>query len=555
MQASSLPNEAETLLLRAAFLEREPAIAAYKIWRERLDLDALNLGSQRVMALLYRNLRAHGVDDPLMGRLRGVTRYAWFSNRNLIAAVKPVFRKLDESRIPFVLLKGMALVASLPEQMKLRPMGDVDILVRPDQVSAAIDALSSCGWWAYYGTCDLAKQLMARGLESFGFERGPHLYFDLHSHMLNLCRWPEADAMVWQRTRTAAIGDIGCKVPCFEDQVLHACVHGAPWSPTGALRWAADSVVILRATGHEFDWDYLLNQAEDRKVIVPLRHGLEYLRAKLDVPIPTSVLKRLRAIPVSIVARADYRLRASNQTTLQQWQEKFLEFQNFRRSQQRWADDRNPEALCAWIRSLWATDTCAAALAASLFGRIGHPAWLRTWALRRWPVNNRLSLLRSAGLPSVRDGVIAFSSARPSMAGPLYGFSLPEKDGRWTDAPEAALAFRTDRCDEDLEVRFSLCAMATPKTAPLGVEVWANKHHVADWTFQVFESGSPCHLGLPADILRGEFLVLTFVIRSPRSPKSLGLSTDPRPLGLFFRNVEFSPSRESGGHQISEASP
>jgi len=554
MQAPSLPNEAETLLLRAAFLDRQPAIAAYKIWRERLDLDALNLGSQRVMALLYENLKTHGVEDPLMDRLRGVTRYAWFSNQNLISAAKPVFRALNESGIPFILLKGMALVASLPEQSRLRPMGDIDILVRPDQVAAAIDVLSSCGWWAYYGTHDLAKQLMADGLESYGFERGQHLYLDLHSHLLKLSRWPDADAALWQRVRKATLGDTACRLPCFEDQVLHACVHGAPWAPIGALRWAADTIVILRATGSGFDWDYLLDQAKDRRVIAPVRGCLEFLHAKLDVQIPPVALTRLHAIPVSFAARTDYKLRASNQTTLRSWERSFLQFQNFRRSQQRLADDRILEGFCLWLKSLWATDSCGAALGASLLGRIGRPAWLRALAYRLWPRANRLSVLKSVALPSVWDGVIWFSLARPSIAGPLYGFSLPEKDGRWTDAPEAALAFRTNRWDCDLGLTFSLSAMVSDPTKPLRVEVWANRRHVANWKFEAVDPVRPRHLHLSAEVVRGEYLVLTFVIRSPRSPKSLGISADDRRLGLFFQKVEFSRTIAKAGSQDSHAS-
>src|SRR4029078_365282 len=39
-------------------------------------------------------------------------------------------------------------------------------------------------------------------------------------------------------------------------------------------------------------------------------------------------------------------------------------------------------------------------------------------------------------------------------------------------------------------------------------------------------------------------LVLTFVIRHPRSPKSLGISTDQRKLGLFVQSLSFAAMTE-----------
>ena len=69
---SPLPGKQDTLLLRAALLTGRPALDVFSKWRKTLDLDALDFGSQRVLPLLVNNLRAHGVDDPIMQRFRGV---------------------------------------------------------------------------------------------------------------------------------------------------------------------------------------------------------------------------------------------------------------------------------------------------------------------------------------------------------------------------------------------------------------------------------------------------------------------------------------------------
>ncbi len=103
---------------------------SYAVWRDKLDFDALTLGSQRILGLLHKNLRAHDIEDPIMDRLRGIARYAWFSNRNLILQSTPLLKAFNETGVKFSFLKGMAIVASIPDQMALRPMGDMDLLIR-----------------------------------------------------------------------------------------------------------------------------------------------------------------------------------------------------------------------------------------------------------------------------------------------------------------------------------------------------------------------------------------------------------------------------------------
>src|SRR5262249_51949836 len=58
------PNATQQLLLQAALLSGEAASAAWRAWRSSVDPQRLDVGSHRLLPLLYHNLRALGVDDP-----------------------------------------------------------------------------------------------------------------------------------------------------------------------------------------------------------------------------------------------------------------------------------------------------------------------------------------------------------------------------------------------------------------------------------------------------------------------------------------------------------
>jgi hypothetical protein len=85
-------------------------------------------------------------------------------------------KAFNETGVKFSFLKGMAIVASIPDQMALRPMGDMDLLIRPSDAEAALDLLTKFGWWPHYGTTNFIKQEVMERSEGYGFEKGKHIF-------------------------------------------------------------------------------------------------------------------------------------------------------------------------------------------------------------------------------------------------------------------------------------------------------------------------------------------------------------------------------------------
>src|SRR6476619_3545218 len=99
------------LLLKAALLDEDAAIAAYRAWRTTLDLETISYSQQRLLPLLQINLTRFGLEDPLVDRFRGIRRYFWVRNLKAMAFAKRVFTALDHMGVPFIVLKGAALIA------------------------------------------------------------------------------------------------------------------------------------------------------------------------------------------------------------------------------------------------------------------------------------------------------------------------------------------------------------------------------------------------------------------------------------------------------------
>ncbi|MBI4540149.1 MAG: nucleotidyltransferase family protein [Gemmatimonadetes bacterium] len=130
-----------------------------------------------------------------------------------------------------LLVKGWAAALLYPEP-GLRPYGDIDLLIEPDQFDTSRAALAG-----------------------LGMDPGDTYPVDLHREARDLDRaWHH----LYARSRSVRIGDAEAQTLGFEDQLRLLCVHAfreAVWRPL----WLCDIAAALEALPVDFDWDRCLS--------------------------------------------------------------------------------------------------------------------------------------------------------------------------------------------------------------------------------------------------------------------------------------------------------
>ncbi len=294
------PTPHQEDLLRAALLDGDPARAAWFAYRPTFDLDHLDNGSRRLLPLLYRNLLALGVDDSLLGRLRGVHRYHWLRNQLQLQYLGTLLRSLDGAGVPVLVLKGAALALLNYAEVALRPMDDVDVLVPSSAVPTVLRALRELGWHTSWRSVEQLVPVK----HSVPFERADGASLDLHWHVLLECLHTEDDEPFWSGAVPLNINGVLTRTPNPTDHLLHTCVHGVLYNPVPPLRWVADAFVLLQTAS--IDWERLVRHAAERRLVLVLHNALHYLVSVLDAPVPSEVLRALAAQPSSLVERVEY---------------------------------------------------------------------------------------------------------------------------------------------------------------------------------------------------------------------------------------------------------
>lgn len=309
------PDEHQRLALVAAVADTAAARDAWQ--RLTAEVDVCTVDDEdlvRLFPLIRRNLGVH-VEEPLRALLKEHQRRCWLLNQVRLRHATGLLAALADAGIDVLVLKGLALSLRFYDDLSVRPMGDVDLLVRPAQVRRAVRLLDDLGYrstellpagaprWQREGDDAWYERLRhARGFRDGGGE------IDLH--------WTLSLDFVAERTQAADVSDLwSAAVPLEVGEVLtatlspthhllHAVVHGLSASSSSQARWAADAATIVDAAGAELDWDELVAAGARHGCTLMLRDGLRYLVDALGVAVPGEVTTRLASAPVGRRERA-----------------------------------------------------------------------------------------------------------------------------------------------------------------------------------------------------------------------------------------------------------
>ncbi len=279
-------------LLKAALLQDERAIQAWRAWMPLVDEDDLDEGSHRLLPLLYHNLSQLGVDQGEINKYAQVFRFYWYKNQSIVANSAPILSALDEDGIEYLFLKGIPLAFHCYPNPGLRPFADVDILVKPMDALQAMALLQEKGFTPLLDYPE-ERLLQTRHAQSFRAVSG--LTVDVHWRLLYR-NWDNQSPLVfWENTIAFQFGADIANTISISAHLMHACLHGLDWSFIAPIRWVADAAILIRNHSDQIDWDWILHQAKTRRLTTQLLHQLDYLHAEFDLSIPNQVMKSLAA--------------------------------------------------------------------------------------------------------------------------------------------------------------------------------------------------------------------------------------------------------------------
>jgi hypothetical protein len=292
-----LPNKAESLLLQACLRNGETAIDAWRAWQETTPFEDIDLGCRRLLPLLHDNLRRLGVDDPILAKYEGLKKLHWFQNRLLMFQLEGILKTFSENKIRPLLIKGCALNAQGLFTPGLRPMTDMDIVIRTHQALQAVSLVEQLGWQAESGQDRSHSESDVRFTHHGKFEKDPRLIIELHWETASQFYRGEPSNTSWSSATPIQYAGHPCYVLGPADHLLLVLAHGGNKNNISPIRWVTDAVAILK--NQEIDWNYFVAQAKQHRLAFAVRGMLSYLKFNYFNTIPPATLNALYAARVT----------------------------------------------------------------------------------------------------------------------------------------------------------------------------------------------------------------------------------------------------------------
>ena len=254
--------------------------------------------------LLYFHLKVAEVGLPpeVKRELAGLYLRHRHANGVRAQVAAEILAAFQAEGIQVLTLKGIALAHLLYPEPALRPMSDIDLLLKPAQARQAQEILAGLGFDA---PLPLPDRLPGKHLANATRQvEGLTISVELHHNLFNIGHPHslELDELVGAPLVAFALGELTAYTLPHEEMLWHLCQHLTIIGQPFRLIWLADIVGLAERFAPEIDWRRVQRNYPDVLSALSLFHYITPLSAQLrqvaalkNGPVPAGVAHPLRS--------------------------------------------------------------------------------------------------------------------------------------------------------------------------------------------------------------------------------------------------------------------
>ena len=248
-----------------------------------------------VKALLYRQLKILGLTDQVPPGILKPLRIDYLNeaNRNiqLFRELGNILSVLHRENIPVIPLKGAYLAEHVYGNIAVRPMGDVDLLVKQEDLWGVEEILTEMSYNRFHpGKGEEGSRHVEFKHAKLGVKVEIHWDFVTEGFSLRVDLQE-----LWNRTKPATVAGVGVAAMSPEDLLLHLCIHASDHVFEMGLRLLCDITETLRRNQREIDWVCIQHRADMWRVNNCAYVNLWLAKKLLGAPIPENWLDMLES--------------------------------------------------------------------------------------------------------------------------------------------------------------------------------------------------------------------------------------------------------------------
>jgi len=260
--------------------------------------------ARAISAMTAQTLDADAPSPPAIGTATHATDVvlhpARFRNLRMMHLLERIAGKFNELEIPVMALKGAALNLTVYDRPEQRPMADLDLMVRVEDLEGACASLEGLG--GLRGQSPFRDDFFPRFHYELEYNVGTvyPVKVDLHVRPFRPLRYAQLvpPSAFWERAEAVTIGSASILIPFVEDMIIHlavhAAVHGAP-----RRMWLEDIKLWVEYHRTQINWTRFLSAVEAWRLALPVHNALNWVDDEFGSLFPQDVSARLERTSVN----------------------------------------------------------------------------------------------------------------------------------------------------------------------------------------------------------------------------------------------------------------
>ena len=240
-----------------------------------------------ILPLVYKTLLALNTDISVVNAFK--QQYLSIAQRNIFMSAEliRIMKLLEDNGINSLAFKGPALSQMAYGDITLRQYGDLDILIKQDDIHKISTLLGSKGYeQAHIFTAVQEKNWYKHAKDMILFHSEKGIYIELHWLLLDNDYPMQVDLnAIWAHPKTIVINRQKIQTFSTESLLLYLCIHGSKhlWE---RIEWIKDIDLMIRNT-QNIDWEYLDRQVNESGFKRMFLLGLYLSTTLFHTPLPT----------------------------------------------------------------------------------------------------------------------------------------------------------------------------------------------------------------------------------------------------------------------------
>ncbi len=252
-------------------------------WIEMLDL----CNREGIGPLLYTKLKQVDLHRKFLKGLKSLYIWTKIKNSLFLEEITKISSHLKKQNIPILLLKGSALIMTIYSEPYLRPMSDIDIMVKEKDFTKVNIFFKENG----YKIINIEYNVWDRRLGSGRTYTSNNINIDLFTHLERLYIGIGEDERLF--SQAIHLSD-NIFIPTPEILLLHSLIHMATHHFYYRLIWLYDIKKIIDKWTIQWDfiYKYIINERSKRLLFL----GLQEAKQLLGANVPDDLLKEINVL-------------------------------------------------------------------------------------------------------------------------------------------------------------------------------------------------------------------------------------------------------------------